>query len=159
MPETALEKAKRKFEQAKAALDAIKAREATAERKKDTRRKIVLGGALLELSKTDKDASALVTRLIAGLTREQDKRIFEKGSEKDARKEPPPVPVKSETAPAPAEKSSMQGPASPTPAIPRPIPPMPKPSPPNFAPKSTPDETDSVPRASSFPVRPDREKI
>ena len=80
MTETALERAKRKFEQAKAALDAIKARESAVERKKDTRRKIVLGGALLELSKSDKEASALVTRLIAGLSRDHDKKLFEKSA-------------------------------------------------------------------------------
>ena len=78
MTETALEKAQRKFEQARAALDAIKAREVAAEHK-DTRRKIVLGGALLDLAKTDKDASALVTKLIAGLTRDQDKKLLRKG--------------------------------------------------------------------------------
>jgi hypothetical protein len=76
--ETALQKAQRKFDQAKAALDAVKAREAAADRKKDTRRKIVLGGALLERAKADKEASALVSRLIAGLTREHDKKLFEK---------------------------------------------------------------------------------
>lgn len=84
MTETALEKAKRKFEQAKAALDAVKAREATAERKKDTRRKIVIGGALLELAKADKEVSALVTRLIAGLSRDHDKKLFEKNVRKEA---------------------------------------------------------------------------
>jgi hypothetical protein len=97
MSETALERAKRKFEQAKAALDAIKARESAAERKKDTRRKIVLGGALLELSKLDKDASALVTRLIAGLSRDHDKKLFEKS----VRKEAVPEPAKGETPAAP----------------------------------------------------------
>lgn len=78
MTKTALQKAKRKFDQAKAALDAVKARDAAAERKKDTRRKIVLGGALLEHAKADKEASALVSRLIAGLTREHDRKLFEK---------------------------------------------------------------------------------
>lgn len=93
MTETALEKAQRKFQQAKAALDAIKARESAAERKKDTRRKIVLGGALLELSKTDREASALVTRLIAGLSREHDKKLFEKSATVSVRKEREAEPV------------------------------------------------------------------
>lgn len=87
MTETALEKAQRKFEQARAALDAIRAREVAAERKKDTRRKIVLGGALLDLAKADKDASALLTKLIAGLTRDQDKKLFEKAVRKEAKAE------------------------------------------------------------------------
>ncbi len=86
MTETALEKAQRKFEQAKSALDAIKARENAAERKKDTRRKIVLGGALLELARVDKDASAMVNRLIAGLARDQDKKLFEKKEKAEAEK-------------------------------------------------------------------------
>ncbi|BDV36730.1 hypothetical protein [Methylocystis iwaonis] len=95
MTETALEKAQRKFEQAKAALDAVKAHEAAAKRKKDTRRKIVLGGALLELAKTDNDVSELVTKLIAGLAREHDKKLFEKSVRKESSPEPekvePPV--------------------------------------------------------------------
>ncbi|MGP8172461.1 hypothetical protein [Rhodoblastus sp.] len=86
MTETSLEKAQRKFEQAKAALDAIKARENAADRKKDTRRKIVLGGALLELARTDKDASAMVTKLIAGLVRDHDKKLFEKKEKTEAEK-------------------------------------------------------------------------
>ncbi|MFZ3181669.1 MAG: hypothetical protein WA156_16010 [Methylocystis silviterrae] len=84
MTETALERAKRKFEQAKAALDAIKARESAAERKKDTRRKIVIGGALLELSRTNREASDLVTRLIASLSRDHDKKLFDKSVRKEA---------------------------------------------------------------------------
>lgn len=100
MTETALDRAKRKFEQAKAALDAIKARESAAERKKDTRRKIVLGGALLELSKSDKDASALVTRLIAGLSRDHDKKLFEKSATVSLRK--------AESEPAKVETPAVQ---------------------------------------------------
>lgn len=88
MTQTALEKAKRKFDQAKAALDAVKARETQKERKKDTRRKIVLGGALLKLAKADKEASALVSRLIAGLARDHDKKLFEKSARKEAASEP-----------------------------------------------------------------------
>lgn len=89
MTETALEKAKRKFEQARATLDAVKARETQKERKKDTRRKIVLGGALLELAKADKEVSALVSRLIAGLSRDHDKKLFEKNVTKGAAPQAP----------------------------------------------------------------------
>ena len=88
MAETAIQKAQRKFEQAKAALDAIKARDAAADRKKDTRRKIVLGGALLELARTDKAASALVNQLIAGLARDHDKKLFAKKGTTEAEKAP-----------------------------------------------------------------------
>ena len=55
MAETALEKAKLKFEQARARLKALEARQSTEERKRDTRRKVILGGALLELAKTNKE--------------------------------------------------------------------------------------------------------
>jgi hypothetical protein len=78
MTEAALEKAKLKFEQARARLKALEARQSTEERKRDTRRKVILGGALLELAKTDKSAAALVARLIAGLNRDNDKKVFEK---------------------------------------------------------------------------------
>jgi YD repeat-containing protein len=56
-------------------------------------------------------------------------------------------------------KNSALAPASSTPGAPRPIPPMPGPQPLNLAPKKTADESESVPRASSFPVRRDREVI
>ena len=115
MTETALEKAQRKFEQAKAALDAIKARETAAERKKDTSRKIVLGGALLELARSDKDASALVDRLIAGLARDHDKKLFEKSVRKEAETEP----AKVEALSAPGGKNSAPAPAAATPDAPQ----------------------------------------
>ena len=162
MAETALEKAQRKFEQARAALDAIKAREAAADRKKDTRRKIVLGGALLELSKTDKEASALVTRLIAGLTRDHDKKLFEKGAKKDAAAAEPP-------------KVETQAPAlAPAPvAAKREVPPMPSPfvakseAPPaepakTPGPVTEPKKDFMSPKSSvygSFAVRPDTPEI
>lgn len=109
MTETALEKAQRKFEQAKAALDAIKAREAAAERKKDTRRKIVLGGALLELAKADKRASDIVSNLISGLTREHDKKLFEKSVRKEAAPEIETPAVQPVAAPAPIPTKEPQG--------------------------------------------------
>jgi Flp pilus assembly CpaE family ATPase len=102
MTEAALEKAKLKFEQARARLKALEARQSTEERKKDTRRKVILGGALLELAKTDKDAAALVARLIAGLTRDNDKKVFEKIAD---------VPAETPTAPV-AEKVESQMPVA-----------------------------------------------
>ena len=91
MAETALEKAKLKFEQARVRLKALEARQSTEERKRDTRRKVILGGALLELAKTNKEAAALVARLIAGLNRDNDKKVYEKIA--DAPAETPPAPV------------------------------------------------------------------
>jgi len=91
MAETALEKAKLKFEQARARLKSLEARQSTEERKRDTRRKVILGGALLELAKSNKEAAALVARLIAGLNRDNDKKVFEKIAYAPA--ETPPTPV------------------------------------------------------------------
>src|SRR6266568_4638132 len=91
MTEAALEKAKLKFEQASARLKALEARQSTEERKRDTRRKVILGGALLELAKTNKEAAGLVARLIAGLNRDNDKKVFEKIAA--APQESPPIPV------------------------------------------------------------------
>jgi len=53
MAESSVEKARRQFEEAKARLQAAEARERTVERKRDTRRKVILGGALLELAGRD----------------------------------------------------------------------------------------------------------
>ena len=91
MAETALEKAKLKFEQARARLKSLEARQSTEERKRDTRRKVILGGALLELAKTNKEAADLVARLIAGLTRHNDKNVFEKIADAPAEMTPAPV--------------------------------------------------------------------
>ena len=103
-----------------------------AERKKDTRRKIVLGGALLELSKSDKDASGLVTRLIAGLSRDHDEKLFEKGVRKEAGPEP-----------AKVETPAVQPVAAPTP--------------PPEAPKTL--VLSSMPDYVPPPVRRDRDEI
>ena len=96
MTEAALEKAKLKFEQARARLKALEARQSTEERKKDTRRKVILGGALLELAKTNKEAAAMVARLIAGLNRDNDKKVFEKIATAAAKVPPAPMAEKVE---------------------------------------------------------------
>src|SRR6266702_8251675 len=96
MTEAALEKAKLKFEQARARLKSLEARQSTEERKRDTRRKVILGGALLELAKTDKSAAALVARLIAGLNRDNDKKVFEKtAAAPTVEQAPPPAEIPS----------------------------------------------------------------
>ena len=77
MTETPIEKAKRQYEQAKARLYATKARETKLQRKRDTRRKVILGGALIELSERDQPARSMMRRLIGGLSREQDRKMFD----------------------------------------------------------------------------------
>ena len=77
MTETQMEKAKRQYEQAKARLQATKARETKRQRKRDTRRKVILGGALIELSERDQPARTMMRRLIGNLSREQDRKMFD----------------------------------------------------------------------------------
>jgi len=77
MTETQMEKAKRQYEQAKARLYATKARETKLQRKRDTRRKVILGGALIELADRDQPARSIMRRLIGNLSREQDRKMFD----------------------------------------------------------------------------------
>ena len=53
MAETELERAEKRYAQAKARLQGLKNREATRQRKLNTRRKVILGGALLDLAERD----------------------------------------------------------------------------------------------------------
>ena len=76
-PETELERAEKRYAQAKARLLALKNREATKARKLDTRRKIILGGALVDLAERDSNAAAMVERLIRNLPRDQDRKAFD----------------------------------------------------------------------------------
>lgn len=83
-PQTRLERAELQYAQAKARLLALKNRAATQARKMDTRRKIILGGALVDLASRDDAAAAMLDRLVRNLPREQDRRTFEGWSPKDA---------------------------------------------------------------------------
>ncbi|MFH5776942.1 hypothetical protein ACHFJ0_22085 [Paracoccus sp. NGMCC 1.201697] len=76
MAETELERAEKRYAQAKARLQALKNREAAKERKLDTRRKVILGGALIDLAARDSNAAAMLDRLIRNLPREQDRVTF-----------------------------------------------------------------------------------
>jgi hypothetical protein len=76
MAETELERAEKRYAQAKARLLALKNREATKARKLDTRRKIILGGALVDLAERDSNAAAMIERLVRNLPREQDRKAF-----------------------------------------------------------------------------------
>ena len=77
MPETELERAQKRYEQARARLQGLRNREAARERKIDTRRKVILGGALMDLATRDSNAAALLDRLIRNLPREQDRKTFD----------------------------------------------------------------------------------
>ena len=76
MAETELERAEKRYAQAKARLQGLKNREATRQRKLDTRRKVILGGALLDLAERDSGAAAMLDRLVRNLSRQQDRKAF-----------------------------------------------------------------------------------
>ena len=76
MAETELEKAEKRYAQAKARLQALKNRETTRQRKMDTRRKVILGGALLDLAERDSNAATMLDRLVRNLPRAQDQKAF-----------------------------------------------------------------------------------
>lgn len=76
MTETELERAEKRYAQAKARLQALRNRAATQARKIDTRRKVILGGALVDLASRDATAAAMLDRLVRNLPREQDRRAF-----------------------------------------------------------------------------------
>ncbi len=80
MAETELERAEKRYAQAKARLQAIRNREATRKRKLDTRRKVIIGGALIDLAERDNNAATMLDRLIRNLTRDQDRKAFENWS-------------------------------------------------------------------------------
>lgn len=76
MAETELERAEKRYAQAKARLQGLKNREATRQRKMDTRRKVILGGALLDLAERDSGAASMLERLVRNLSRQQDRKAF-----------------------------------------------------------------------------------
>lgn len=72
-----IDKARLKVAQAQARLDAIAARAGAHERKADTRRKIILGGLLLDAASKDPRYVGILTTLIQRIGREGDRRPFE----------------------------------------------------------------------------------
>ena len=72
----AIELAKKRVAQAKARLDALNARIATEGRRLDTRRKIILGGLLLDAASKDDRFERIVTELIGRINRDQDRKPF-----------------------------------------------------------------------------------
>jgi hypothetical protein len=77
MANTSLEKLERQYEQAKARLQSARARKVTKDRKLDARRKIILGGALIEKASRDPEVTRLLMALVAGLSRVQDRKAFD----------------------------------------------------------------------------------
>ena len=109
MAETELERAEKRYAQARARLLALKNREATKARKLDTRRKIILGGALVDLAERDSNAAVVIERLVRNLPREQDRKAFEGWDAKQpASKAVDPPPAPSPAAPGSALPAGLQ---------------------------------------------------
>ena len=75
----AIETARRKVQQAKARLQALEARAATLNRKADARRKIILGGLLLDAAMKDPAWESRLNDLMDRMSRDQDRKAFEIG--------------------------------------------------------------------------------
>src|SRR3546814_21095861 len=84
----AIETARRKVQQAKARLQALEARATTLNRKADARRKIILGGLLLDAAMKDPAWESRLNDLMSRISRDQDRKAFEgwtfKGGPADA---------------------------------------------------------------------------
>ena len=92
-----IEKARLKASQAKANLQALEARLSEADRKLDTRRKIILGGLLIDAASKDERYAKVVTALMGRIDRDHDRQAFQGWT-------PPAPPAPS---PAPADTSSQ----------------------------------------------------
>ena len=91
-----IEKARIKASQAKARLQALEARLSDASRKLDTRRKIILGGLLMDAAGKDERYAKVVTALMGRIDRDHDRQAFDGWT--------PPAPATSTAAsPAPAD--------------------------------------------------------
>src|SRR3546814_16110239 len=73
----AIETARRKVQQAKARLQALEARAATLNRKADARRKIILGGLLLDAAMKDPPWESHLNDLMSRISHDQDRKAFE----------------------------------------------------------------------------------
>lgn len=71
-----LERAQRQLEQAKARVQKLKAKARSQERKRDTRRKVILGGLLLAEARRDPIMAQRVRQWIANLP-ERDRAAFD----------------------------------------------------------------------------------
>lgn len=72
-----IEQARRKAEQAKARLLALEARASQEARKQDTRRKIILGGLLIDAASKDEHFKHVLSTLLLRVERDHDRKAFE----------------------------------------------------------------------------------
>lgn len=74
---TPIEKAKQQVEQAKARYQALLARQTAEERKLNTRRKVILGGLLIDAAGKDERFGRVIDELMKRITRDHDHKAFE----------------------------------------------------------------------------------
>lgn len=74
---TPIEKAKKQVEQAKARYQALLAREITEARKLDTRRKVILGGLLIDAAGKDERFGRVIDELVKRISRDHDLKAFD----------------------------------------------------------------------------------
>lgn len=72
-----IDKARQKVAQAKAQLQALEARATALNRKADARRKIILGGLLLDAAMKDAEWEKRLNVLMERITRDQDRKAFD----------------------------------------------------------------------------------
>lgn len=72
-----IEAMERKIERAQAISQRLKRLAVDHSRRADTRRKIILGGALLTAARTEPELADLVARFVAAITRAADRKPFE----------------------------------------------------------------------------------
>lgn len=78
MQSSKLDNLKKKQEQLKSQIQRLENLEKTRERKRDTRRKILVGSCFLEEAKNNNELEKLCTKMHEYLTRERDKELFKK---------------------------------------------------------------------------------
>lgn len=103
-----IEKAKLAVQQAKARLQAIENRQSEAERKLDTRRKIIMGGLLIDAATKDERYAKVVAALMARIDRDNDRKAFDGWELTTATDATVPGPV-----PSPAPNGSTEAPGQP----------------------------------------------
>lgn len=89
----AIARARQRADQAKARLHALEARASQAERKLDTRRKIILGGLLLDAASKDDRYAKVVSALMGRIERDNDRKAFDGWEAPGATNSPSPAPA------------------------------------------------------------------
>ncbi|OYW26884.1 MAG: mobilization protein [Caulobacter sp. 12-67-6] len=71
-----IRKAEERIQQSKNRLDKVKAMHKAAKQKEDTRRKIIMGGLLIDAAQKDPRWSSIFDELMTRISRDQDQKAF-----------------------------------------------------------------------------------